>query len=200
MTTIRFRVVSGALLVAASTATILLTAACSGTATVAAKGSTATVHWTAVQDVPAGQASPAPSTQANTSGSGNAQQTGGNEPVSQQKLLFPDTSFTAFIQSYDATKQMIVFQVVDFQPGGPDDGSFVPDPNRPGIYRLPVTDSAEITGKIALCPEIDKPMVVGVSCDRNDLVQQLQAGRQGYADVHVDATDHIDTVTERYHP
>lgn len=187
----RFRIASGALLAAAATATVLLTAACSGTATMASDGSTATVRWSAVQDTPG--------TQANNSGAENSQQTGSNEPASQPKL-FPNTSFTASLESYDPTVQMVSFQVVKFEPGGPDDGSFTQDPNRPGTYRLPVADNAQITAVLALCPGIEQPMLVGVSCSTEGLVQQLEAGQHAYADVHVDATDHIDAVSERYHP
>jgi hypothetical protein len=196
----RFRLLSGVLLASATTAVALLTAACSGTATVATNGSTTTVRWSAGQDTPSARDSTPPDTRASTSDSGGTRQTGGNEPANQRHLLFPNTSFTASIQSYDATTDMVSFQVVDFQPGGPDDGSFTQDPNRPGTYRLPVAGTAQITGVLALCPGIEQLMPVGVSCDKDGLVQQLEAGRQAYADVHVDATDHIDTVSERYHP
>lgn len=185
----RFRVVSGALLAASATATVLLTAACSGTATVASDGSTTSVHWSTVQG-----AATAPASATQTGGAAPA------APAAQQKLLFPNTSFTASVDSYDATTHMVSFQVVVFQPGGPDDGTFNPDPNRPGTYRLPVTDSAQITGRLSLCPGIDQYMSVGVSCDTPDFEKQLSAGRSAYADIHVDSADRIDAVSERYHP
>ncbi len=120
--------------------------------------------------------------------------------ASAPKLMFPNTSFTASIDGYDPATHLVSFQVVNFRPGGPDDGTFTPDPNRPGTYKLLVSDSAQITGRLALCPGIDEPMSVGVSCDTNDFEQQLTSGRQAYADIHVDATDHIDVIDERYHP
>lgn len=188
----RSRLYSGVLLGAAATATALLTAACSGTATVAANGSTTTVQRSATQGTPTASSStvkgaetPQPSTTA---------------AAPQQKLQFPDTSFTASIDGYDPGTQMVTFEVVKFVPGGPDNGSFAQDPSKPDHYRLPLAASMQIKAVLSLCPGISEPTMPGVSCTKQQFVQALQNGRSGYADLHVDASDHIDAVGERYHP
>ena len=188
----RFRHYPSALLGAAATATALLTAACSGTATVATNGSTATVQWKAVQETPAS---------GNPGGGGQQQQTGSGDPsATNQKLMFPNTSFTASIVSYDTGAHMVVFQVMDYTPGGPDDGSYTPDPNKPGDYRLPLAADVQVKGELYLCPGITQPELTGVSCTKDQFIQALENSEGDYADVNVDATDHITAISERYHP
>ena len=185
MAATRFRLYPSALLGAAATATALLTAACTGTATVATNGSTATVQWKAVQETPA---------------SGNQGGGGSASPSASQKLMFPNTSFTASIVSYDTGAHMVVFQVMDYTPGGPDDGSYTPDPNKQGDYRLPLATNVQIKGELYLCPGITQPNLAGVSCTKDQFIQALENSEGDYADINVDATDHIAAISERYHP
>jgi hypothetical protein len=58
----------------------------------------------------------------------------------------------------------------------------------------------QITAVLSLYPGISVPTIPGVSCTKQQFVQTLQNGRSGYADLHVDASDHIDAVGERYQP
>jgi hypothetical protein len=188
----RSRLYSGVPLAVAATATVLLAAACSGTATVAANGSTATAQWSATQTTPAASSG--------TAKGGETPQPSTAASAAQQKLQFPNTSFTASINSYDAATQMVTFDVVKFVPGGADNGSFAQDPSKPGHYRLPLAASMQIKAVLSLCPGISEPSASGVSCTKQQFVQALQNGQGGIADLHVDASDHIDAVSERYHP
>ena len=178
MTANRLRVLSGAFL--GVTAIAVLTAACTGTATVSANGTTVAVHASAGPNAPS--STPPATTTAST------------------PHLFSSTSFTAAIDSYDPATQMLSFRVVKYTPGGPDDGAFAPDPSNLGHFQLPLADTMQIKAVLSLCPGISQPQLSGVACSKQQFVQALRNGQNGYADLHVDATGHIDAVSERYHP
>ena len=165
-----------AVLLGAATLTVLATSACSMSGTVTANGSDATNTWRTVSE-------PA------TSGS-----------VTNQKLMFPDTNFTASIDGYDDAAHMIEFHVVKWAPSDMDQGTYRIDPNKPDQYRLPLAGNARILSVSTLCYTHQMPDLNGVPCSTVQLITGLKNGDKGDADIHVDATDHIDTMKEDYLP
>jgi hypothetical protein len=170
MTGNRVRLGACALLGAATLATL---AACNASGTANAGGTD--VQWKTVSAAPASSAV-------------------------KQILMFPNTTFTAVIESYDAAARMIDFQVQTWVPGGPDNGHYAADPSKPGIYRLPLAANVRISSVSRLCFTHSTPNMNGTPCTAQQLITGLEQGATGTAEVHVDATDHIDTIKEDYLP
>jgi hypothetical protein len=118
-------------------------------------------------------------------------------------LRFPDTNLTVRFTGYDDATRMVTFEVVTFVPGGPDDGHYTPDTHNPGSHRLPLAASPTITALSTLCANATttvNPVIDAVPCTPARFVASLRATPGDVAQMHVDATDHIDTVHEVYHP
>ncbi len=164
-----------AVLLGAATLTALAAAACTTSGTAA--GSTETVHWQTVTDGPTTSAS-----------------------VVEQKRMFPNTNFTAALNSWEGATQMVDFQVEKWIPGGANDGHYETDPSRPEIYRLPLAPNVRILSVSSLCSPQATPNLNGVPCTAQQLITGLQGGHMGIADIHVNANDQIDSVKEDYVP
>lgn len=118
-------------------------------------------------------------------------------------LQFPDTNLTVRLTGYDDATGMVTFEVVTFVPGGPDDGHYTPDTHHPGSHRLPLAASPTITALSTLCANATttvNPVIDAVPCTPSQFVASVRATPGDVAQVHVDSTDHIDTVREVYHP
>ncbi|HVV20499.1 MAG TPA: hypothetical protein VHF06_13760 [Pseudonocardiaceae bacterium] len=166
----RFRLYSLALLGAT---TALVTAACSGTATTSANGRTTTVQWSTVL----------PSTPQST--------------AREVTLQFPNTAETVFISGYDAKTRMVQFVLSKWIPGGEDDGHF---DDQPTTHRLPLASTVQIKAVLSLCAGMGEVNMNGVACTKANFLKALSQGQFAHADIHVDATDHIDAISERYAP
>lgn len=119
----------------------------------------------------------------------------------KQKLMFPDTSFSASIDGYDTAAQMVEFHVVKWVPGPDTEGGYQVDPSKPEQYRLPLAANVKILSVSVLCFTHQMPDMTGTPCTAQQLINGLSNGQQeGFADIHVDATDHIDNMKEDYVP
>jgi hypothetical protein len=118
-------------------------------------------------------------------------------------LQFPLRQLRVRLTGYDDTVHMVTFVLVTWIPGGPDDGHYAPDAANPGPHRLALSANPTITALSTVCSHgtsTTNPVIDGSPCTPAEFVQTLHAGPDEIADVHVDATDHIDVVHELYHP
>lgn len=171
MTANRFR--AAALLGAAAIAALTTAACTAGGATQGA--ATGNVHWQTVSEVP-------------------------TATVVKQKLMFPNTNFTAALNGYDNATQMVDFEVDKWVAGGPDDGHYEADPTRSGRYRLPLAPNVHIVSVSTLCVPHEAPDLNGVPCTAQQLITGLNSGNTGVADIHVNSNDQIDSIKEDYVP
>jgi hypothetical protein len=122
---------------------------------------------------------------------------------SARALQFPLRQLRVSLTGYDDTVHMVTFVLVTWVPGGPDDGHYTPSPVNPGPHRLALAANPTITALSTVCSHgtsTTNPIIDGAPCTPAEFVQTLHAGPDKIADVHVDATDHIDVVRELYHP
>jgi hypothetical protein len=125
---------------------------------------------------------------------------------SSRTLLFPDRTLTVTLTGYDDTLHMVEFHVSVHVTGGPDDGHYSPDPGDPGPHRLPLAADPTLVALSTVCTNTapgattGNPNVDGTSCTPAQFVTTLRSGVDQNATVHVDSTDHIDSVQELYHP
>ncbi|MFE9324657.1 hypothetical protein ACIHDR_17440 [Nocardia sp. NPDC052278] len=144
----------------------------------------ASVAVTAI--VPAATASPAGASVATSSG-----------PA--PRLMFPNTTFFAAPDSFDASTQMLIFHVRKHVAGGPNNGHFEADPDRPQQYRLLLAAGVRIASVFSLCSPNDPVLTPEKSCSKAEFTADLPK-YHGVLQLHVDATDHIDAIEEQYQP
>ncbi|MFF1608452.1 hypothetical protein ACFVYA_11780 [Amycolatopsis sp. NPDC058278] len=122
----------------------------------------------------------------------------GKEPVRK----FPNTTQTVQFTGYDAGVQMVRFQLVTRQQGGPDNSHYVPVDGK--TYRLPLQKGGEVFSAATLCPgesvTIDGQGYGNGPCGQDQLLRQLQSGGSVLAQIIVNGDDRITTVKEIYHP
>jgi hypothetical protein len=145
---------------------------------------TASVTATAV--IPAATAAPA-----------GASVTTSPEPA--PRSMFPNTTFFADPDSFDASTQMLLFHVRKHVAGGPNNGHFEADPDRPQQYRLPLADGVRIASVFSLCSPNDPVLTPKKSCSKAEFTADLPK-YHGVLQLHVDITDHIDAIEEQYQP
>lgn len=125
----------------------------------------------------------------------------GKTPV-QQVRLFPNTTQAVQFTGYDAGVQMVRFQLVTRQEGGPDNSHYVPLDGK--TYRLPLQKGGKVLSAATLCPgesvTIDNQGYGNGPCGQDRLLQQLKDGNSMLAQISVNGDDQITTVKEIYHP
>ncbi|WP_328458120.1 hypothetical protein [Amycolatopsis sp. NBC_00438] len=125
----------------------------------------------------------------------------GKTPVRQVRL-FPNTTQAVQFAGYDAGAQMVRFQLVTRQEGGPDGGHYVPLEGK--TYRLPLQKGGKVLSAATLCPgnsvTIDDQGYGNGPCGQDRLLQQLKDGNPVLAQISVNGDDQIATVKEIYHP
>ena len=116
--------------------------------------------------------------------------------------LFPNTVQAVQFTGYDAGAQMVRFQLVTRQEGGPDGGHYVPLEGK--TYRLPLQKGGKVFSAATLCPgesvTIDGQGFGNGPCGQDRLLQQLKDGNSVLAQISVNGDDQIGTVKEIYHP
>jgi hypothetical protein len=122
----------------------------------------------------------------------------GKAPV----LKFPNTTQDVQFTGYDAGVQMVRFQLVVRQDGGPDNSHYVPVDGK--TYRLPLQKGGKVFSAASLCPgesvTIDDQGYGNGPCGQNQLLQKLKDGKSILAHISVNGDDQITTVKEIYHP
>jgi hypothetical protein len=125
----------------------------------------------------------------------------GKTPVRQVRL-FPNTAQAVQFTGYDAGVQMVRFQLVTRQEGGPDGSHYVPLDGK--TYRLPLQKGGKVLSAASLCPgesvTIDGQGYGNGPCGQDRLLQQLNDGNSVLAQISVNGDDQIATVKEIYHP
>jgi len=115
---------------------------------------------------------------------------------------FPNTTEAVQFTGYDAGAQMVRFQLVTRQEGGPDNSHYVPLDGK--TYRLPLQKGGKVFSAATLCPgesvTIDSQGYGSAPCGQNQLLQKLKDGNSILAQISVDGDDQITTVKEIYHP
>ncbi|MFG1642815.1 hypothetical protein ACGFMK_21200 [Amycolatopsis sp. NPDC049252] len=116
--------------------------------------------------------------------------------------LFPNTTQTVQFAGYDAGVQMVRFQLVTRQDGGPDNSHYVPLDGK--TYRLPLQKGGKVFSAATLCPgesvTIDGQGYGNGPCSQDRLLQQLKDANPVLAQISVNGDDQIATVKEIYHP
>ncbi|RSM55236.1 hypothetical protein DMH03_34275 [Amycolatopsis sp. WAC 01376] len=109
----------------------------------------------------------------------------------EQPRKFPNSTQQVQFTGYDATVQMVRFQLLT----SGDEGK---------TYRLPLHEGAEVLSAATLCPAdsatIDDEGYGNKPCGQDELVQQLREGNPVPARISVDGEDRITTVKEIYRP
>ncbi|OXM61943.1 hypothetical protein [Amycolatopsis vastitatis] len=115
---------------------------------------------------------------------------------------FPNTTQDVQFTGYDAGVQMVRFQLVVRQEGGPDNSHYVPLDGK--TYRLPLQKGGKVFSAASLCPgesvTIDDQGYGNGPCGQNQLLQKLKDGSSILAHISVNGDDQITTVKEIYHP
>jgi len=115
---------------------------------------------------------------------------------------FPNTTQEVQFTGYDAGVQMVRFQLVTRQTGGPDNSHYVPLDGK--TYRLPLQKGGKVLSAATLCPgesvTIDDQGYGNGPCGQDRLLQQLKSGNSMIAQISVNGDDQITTVKEIYHP
>jgi hypothetical protein len=115
---------------------------------------------------------------------------------------FPDTTQEVEFTGYDAGVQMVRFQLVTRQAGGPDNGHYVPLDGK--TYRLPLQKGGKVLSAATLCPgesvTIDGQGYGNGPCGQDQLLQKLKDGNSILAQISVNGDDRITTVKEIYQP
>ncbi|MEU5258137.1 hypothetical protein [Amycolatopsis sp. NPDC021455] len=115
---------------------------------------------------------------------------------------FPNTTQAVQFTGYDAGVQMVRFQLVTRQEGGPDNSHYVPLDGK--TYRLPLQKGGKVFSAATLCPvesvTIDGQGYGNGPCGQNQLLQHLKDGNSILAQISVNGDDQITTVKEIYHP
>ncbi|MEU4245890.1 hypothetical protein AB0F15_00595 [Amycolatopsis sp. NPDC026612] len=127
---------------------------------------------------------------------------GAGKTPAQQVRKFPNTTQSVQFTGYDAGVQMVRFQLITRQDGGPDGGHYVPVDGK--TYRLPLQKGGTVLSAVSLCPgesiTVDKQGYGNGPCSQDQLVQQLKNGTSILAQISVNGDDQISTVKEIYHP
>lgn len=122
---------------------------------------------------------------------------------SQPQRRFANTTLTVQLTGYDKAHDMIEFQRVHFVPGGPDNGHYDALPEDPGAHRLPLAKSARILSILNICSTgltADDQGHATKACTKDQLLTALRGPAKPFAELHVDADDHITTLSELYAP
>lgn len=122
----------------------------------------------------------------------------------QPKLRFPNTTQTVELTGYNTQVDMVEFTLVQWQPGGPNNGHYVSVPGDTGTHRLPLAGAATVLGAANLCPTgevtVDDKGLGSAPCSKATLVAGLKAGTHHLAQIAVDGNDNIARVAEIYTP
>jgi hypothetical protein len=127
-------------------------------------------------------------------------------PSAGPKLQFPNKTINAFLKGWDATHQMVLFQLAQSAPSRTDNTTWVPDESDTQTHRLPLAPAATVQSPWTGCFDESTGLTPGgtpVTCTEAQLVTFLQtapAGQLGTVKMHVDGTDHVDLVSLYYHP
>jgi len=120
----------------------------------------------------------------------------------QQVRKFPNTTREVEFTGYDAGVQMVRFQLVTRQAGGPDNGHYVALDGK--TYRLPLQKGGKVLSAASLCPgesvTIDGQGFGNGPCGQNQLLRKLKDGSSILAQISVNGDDQITTVKEIYRP
>ncbi|HVX42428.1 MAG TPA: hypothetical protein VHC49_00990 [Mycobacteriales bacterium] len=113
---------------------------------------------------------------------------------------FAGRTITAYLTGYD--KQQLRFRTAHWIPGGLDGGHFAVDKQAHAAH---LADAPTIRSAVALCSggKLTMDATSGAptkSCSSSQLATGLSHGAGAYADLTVDATGRITTVSERYVP
>jgi hypothetical protein len=126
------------------------------------------------------------------------------QPQPQQRR-FPNTTQNVQFTGFDTNTNMATFQLVSFQPGGPDDGHY--DRVDEKSYRLPLVGDAIVWSAATLCQNdnqvtVDDQGLGNLRCDAEQLRQTLLSGSAtpALAQILVSGDDQIAQVKEIYHP
>jgi hypothetical protein len=196
----RNRIGSAAML-GAATLTVLLSAACNGTATGSVSVNGPTTTPPVYSSIPAGSATSTGT--ANAGGGTTGGKNTGSTPsttATQTVLKFPGTTFPAQIDSFDSKTQMVTFEVLKFTPGGMDDGHYDANPAMPGTHRLQLSDTVAATSVESLCPALGFTDTAGKPCTKQQAITGLTSGQSILASLRVDPEDHINGISEIYMP
>ncbi|HEY3710528.1 MAG TPA: hypothetical protein VGL64_14195 [Amycolatopsis sp.] len=122
-----------------------------------------------------------------------------------QQRRFPNTTQKVQFTGFDTSVNMATFQLVGFQPGGPDGGHY--DRVDEKIYRLPLAGRAIVWSAATLCQNdnqvtVDDQGLGNLRCDDEQLRQTLLGGSAtpALAQILVSGDDQIAEVKEIYHP
>ncbi|HEY2062745.1 MAG TPA: hypothetical protein VGH57_30540 [Amycolatopsis sp.] len=145
-----------------------------------------------------------PAGQAKTSAPAPQGQPQPPQPQPQQRR-FPGTTQKVQFTGFDTSVNMATFQLVSFQPGGPDGGHY--DRVDDKVYRLPLASRAIVWSAATLCQNdnqltIDAQGLGNFRCDDAQLRQTLLGGaaNPALAQILVSDDDQIAEVKEIYHP
>ncbi|WP_033290342.1 hypothetical protein [Amycolatopsis jejuensis] len=124
------------------------------------------------------------------------------KPAPQRK--FPNTTQTVAFTGWDAKEYMATFKLMQFQPGGANNGHWVEVPGDTKTYRLPLDAHSETYSALDLCsggtPTVDSNGRGTKWCDQDDLVKALKGDHPPLAEIKVDRDDQITSVKEIYTP
>ncbi|MTD56706.1 hypothetical protein [Amycolatopsis pithecellobii] len=122
----------------------------------------------------------------------------------KQRLKFPNTKQTVFLQGYDDTVGMVRFRLQVWQPGGPDGGHFVTDPTDSAPHRLALSADPTILSANQLCSDgevtVDSDGAGTKPCTADQLIDTVRDGGGLLAKIQIDAADHITKLAEIYTP
>lgn len=120
----------------------------------------------------------------------------------RQVRKFPNTTEAVQFTGYDTGVQMVRFQLVTRQDGGPDNSHYVPLDGK--TYRLPLQKGGKVLSAASLCPgesvTIDDQGYGNGPCTQDQLLQKLKDGNSTLAQISVNGDDQIATVKEIYAP
>lgn len=113
---------------------------------------------------------------------------------------FAGRTITAYLTGFD--QQQLRFRTAHWVRGGLDGGHFAIDKQ---THAVPLSDAPTIRSAVALCSAGKLTMDADSgaptkSCTRDQMAAGLSGGTGAYADLTVDATGRITTVSERYVP
>jgi hypothetical protein len=178
------------------------------TALVIAVMAVGTACGSSVSGVPAANGSGGATTSAPAGSSTAAPSTGAAASTSSPVLKFAGKTVTASLNGYDSKLDMVQFHVVRFASGGVDDGHYVGDPADPAAHRLPLAKASTILSAVSICSTganeegvtVDADGHANKACTKDQLAQVLSTPSTLIAELKVDATDHIEKLSEVYAP
>lgn len=123
--------------------------------------------------------------------------------VEQVNLKFPNTTQIVDLLRYDPAADMVEFRLMQWIPGGANNGHFVPVPADPAVHRLPLASNPTVLSALSLCPgamAVDKKGLGTNPCTKDRLLAVLKSGQDVLAEIKVDGNDRVTSVSERYTP